>query len=507
MVKQMAKNWLFLLGLLLLCAPSVRGDEDTWLAPRARAQLELDTHIIPKGKGLLFVPTLTSKIREPRYKIFQGNKEVRTANTGTGVLLSPGVYELLIGSGPISQMMREKVQIIEAHTTLVDRPFWSGLTVDVINESRTAINESYELFEEGTQETYGQGYGVEEERGENVKSWLLKPGTYNVVRIGENVSTPRRFSVRLLPGELVQRKLVVDSDGNFVGFYPTRRLRLLEDAPNWKTNWELSLSTLFNNAQNTGNEDRASASLSAQVRNTSQYNTDKNFADVRFTLEAGGIKEGSESFRKSVDEVEIRTTYIYRLSRRIGPYLRGVLNTQLFPTEFSDAPDVLNVISAAGDTLAPDNPNSDGEYTLSPSFFPLQLRQGIGINSRLYRSFPFNMDLRIGLGARQTYVSDSFELLPDRKSVKRLKNASSTGLEALLITDARLGSFITLDSEFDIIMPSGNTDNWEFTFENRLRTFLYRFINVDFVFDFEREQTRQRLQSRQQVLLRFVYLL
>ena len=494
-----------LAGLLLLLGPQPpRADESTWAAPRARAQLELDTHIIPKGKGLLFVPTLTRKIREPRYKIFQGNREVRTANTGTGVLLSPGVYELHIGSGLVPQMMREKVQIVEGHTTLVDKPFWSGLVVDVINESRTAINDSYELFGQGSQGTYGLGQGVEEERGENVETWLLKPGYYNIVKVGENASTPRRFSIRLLPGELAQRNLVVDSDGNFVGFYPPRRLRLVEDAPNWKTNWELSLSTLFNNAQNTANKDRASASLSAQVRNISQYNTDKNFADVRFTLEAGGIKEGSDAVRKSVDEVEIRSTYIYRLSRRIGPYLRGVLNTKLFSTDLLEAPDTLNVVDDSQEQII-DRVVTRGEFTLSPSFFPLQLRQGIGINSRLYRSFPFNMDLRIGLGARQTYVSDSYELLDGRKRVKQLENVSSTGLEALLITDARLGSFITLDSEFDIIMPSANTDNWEFTFENRLRTFLYRFINVDFVFDFEREQTLQRLQSRQQVLLRFVY--
>jgi hypothetical protein len=56
-------------------------------------------------------------------------------------------------------------------------------------------------------------------------------------------------------------------------------------------------------------------------------------------------------------------------------------------------------------------------------------------------------------------------------------------------------------------MPSADTDSWEFTWENRLRIALSRFVNMDIVVDFQREEPLRRLQSRQQVLLRFVYLL
>ena len=64
-----------------------------------------------------------------------------------------------------------------------------------------------------------------------------------------------------------------------------------------------------------------------------------------------------------------------------------------------------------------------------------------------------------------------------------------------------------MDSEFDLLIPDANSKNWEFTWENRWRINLSRFINLDLVVDFQRQKPLNRLQSEQQALLRFVYLL
>ena len=82
-----------------------------------------------------------------------------------------------------------------------------------------------------------------------------------------------------------------------------------------------------------------------------------------------------------------------------------------------------------------------------------------------------------------------------------------TGLEALLILNAHFSRYLSLDSEIDILIPEVATRAWEFTFENRLRLLLSRFVNMDIVLNFERVKPIVRLQSRQQVLMRFVYLL
>jgi hypothetical protein len=481
----------------------------TWIAAPSRGQLERDPTLIAKGKGFLFVPTMTNALNEPSYRVFQGNKEVADANTGTGVMLSPGYYEVYIGSGSIAQMMSRTVEVREELITLV-KPFWAGLVINVIEANRTSVNESYELYWQDQQENYGIGFGIEEERGEAVKTWLLPPGVYTVLSVGDNISTTRKFSVRLEPGELVQRNLVIDTNSqSFIGFYPPTLQGLLSQgrSSNWKTSWQLSGSTQFATSQNTTGVDLSVFSLSTQIFGRATYNSDNAFANLRLIFEEGFTREEGDAFRKSIDDFDLRGTYIYRgFSERFGPYLRGELSTKLFATEARfDQQQQLYQVDADGDTTRVLSDVND--FTLSPALSPLAFSQGLGINAQLVRSFQLNLAMRVGLGARQTYVFDTFDLSQDRTSARQIKSAKSTGLEALLVLDSRLSSFISLDSEFDLLIPEVKSKSWEFTWENRWRINLSRFINLDLVVNFERQKPLNRLQSEQQALLRFVYLL
>ena len=500
--------YIALAGLLFAGGATAQDKSYTWLSPPTRGQLELDPTMIPKGKGFLFVPAMTNALNEPSFRVFQGNKRIAEASPGTGVLLSPGFYEVLVGTGTDAQMMSRTIPIEEGMTTLL-KPFWAGLVINVIDENRTSLNESYELYWEDQQENYGIGFGIEEERGEAVKTWLLPPGTYTVVRVGDNISTRRKFSVRLEPGELVQRNLVANvGDNTFIGFYPPTLRGLLGQAmgSHWKTNWQLSGSTQLSTSQNTTGEDLSVISLSTQIFGRSIYSSDPHFANLRLIFEEGFTREEGDAFRKSIDEFEVRATYIYRLSERVGPYLRGVINTKLFATQARfDQPQTLLVRDALGNITS--SGTELNEFTLSPALSPLELRQGIGINSQLIRSFPLTLDMRVGIGARQSYVTDTFDLDTDRTVASKLLDTSTTGVEALLILNAHFSRYLSLDSEFDILIPEVATSAWEFTFENRLRLLLSRFVNMDIVLNFERVKPIVRLQARQQVLMRFVYLL
>ena len=115
--------------------------------------------------------------------------------------------------------------------------------------------------------------------------------------------------------------------------------------------------------------------------------------------------------------------------------------------------------------------------------------------------------MRIGIGARQSYVTDTFDLNDDRTIASKLRDTSTIGLEALLILNSRFSRYLSLDSEFDILIPGTAVKNWEFSWENRLRLLLSRFVNMDIVLNLNHVKPVLRLQSRQQVLLRFVYLL
>ena len=353
------------------------------------------------------------------------------------------------------------------------------------------------------QRSYGLGSGIEEERGERVRTWLLKPGVYHVVKVGDSFSTIRKFSVQLLPGQLSQRNLCFDGKrGEFIGFYPRPALQAgATETRSITYQTEVSGSTTANTSQRTAGKDRTNLNLSVQVFNRTRYNTARSFASIRFIFEEGVTKEGDETFRKSIDRIEIRGTYIYRLSRQFGPYLRGVFNTDIFSDDVRFDPDSTFVkLDRQGEILATFR---GPEVTISPSFSPLIFRQGVGINSQLFRTYALNMDVRFGLGAKQTLVSDEFGLRRDELSATKLKTQTSTGLEALLVMDARLARFANLDSEFDMLMNSRDMGKWVFSWENRLRIFLTSFINLDLVADLEREETLRRLQAREQILLRF----
>ena len=244
-------------------------------------------------------------------------------------------------------------------------------------------------------------------------------------------------------------------------------------------------------------------SLALQVFNRTRYSSDRNFASLRIVLEEGATKETGQDFVKSIDRFEVRATYIYRLSPKFGPYLRGVLSTKLFEKDRNfDAALEGNFykLNAQGDTL--EIIRNPPRVTIEPSFFPLELRQGVGINSQLVRSFPLNVDIRLGLGARQILVSDAFTLSSDSTAVER-KTSTSTGIEALLILDSRLAKSINFDSEFDILINQTDPGKWVFSLENRLRIFLTSFINLDLVADLQRQEGLRRITGREQILLRF----
>ena len=126
----------FIFAALPMSSTESQEKSYSWISSPARAQLERDPTLIPRGKGFLFVPTMSSPLNEPRYRVFRGNKEVSEANPGTGILLNPGNYEVFIGSGSIAQMMSRTVEVKDGMTTLV-KPFWAGLVINVIDENRS----------------------------------------------------------------------------------------------------------------------------------------------------------------------------------------------------------------------------------------------------------------------------------------------------------------------------------------------------------------------------------
>jgi len=492
------KRLIIILLFLGLCA-SAQAQQETWDAQPARVQLDRDPTIVPVGKGAIFVPSMTNPIAEPLYSIYQHGRLVTSAKTGNCVLAEPGAYEIKIGSGTIAQTMTRTVEVDEGHVTLLE-PDWCGLVIDVIDETRTSVKESYELFYQSNLENYGIGYGVDEELGEELRTWLLKPGLYKIVKTGQSFYTTVNFAtVRLLPGELLKYALVVDSEtGNFIGFGILDETSQETKIKNWKLRSEINGSLLFN-LQNTATEkDQYTLQFLTEWYNYVRYITLTHNFFSRFIIEEGLSRQRGETFRKYGDKVELKSSYAYRFFQRVGPYVRFAFDSKLFSSKhyFDKRQDYVN---AQGDTV-----RDASDVRLSPSFFPLHLKEGIGASLAIRKSLRLNASLRAGYGARQTFVRESYLL--SGNTLTPMKESHLTGMEMLLTGDARVTARIAINSEFDMLMPSNDPKAWVYDWENRVRMFLTRWVSLDYTLDLFREEGVDELQSEHRILLRFSYL-
>jgi hypothetical protein len=191
----------------------------SWESPPIPDQLAMDETIVPVGKGAVFCPVMTDGENEPSYGVLVDGEITASGRMGHRITLAPGVHEIVYGSGSIGQLMRKRVRVVEGATTAI-KSDWAGLVIEVINETRANVREYYELFHMESGDSYGVGQGVEEGLDERIRTWILRPGLYKIVKPGDNVNAVINFgTIRLLPGELTRVSLVLESQtGDFLGF-------------------------------------------------------------------------------------------------------------------------------------------------------------------------------------------------------------------------------------------------------------------------------------------------
>ena len=498
-------NILFAICACFFISPCV-AQEITWESPPPSTQLEMDDTIVPIGKGAVFVPSMTNPDNEPVYGILSDGDIIEESSTGKRITLVPGVYTIVYGTGTSDQMMRKKIKVVESATTLV-KPDWSGLVIDVIDESRTKVREYYELLDQNTGLSYGIGQGVEQGLDEQLRTWILPPGQYKVVKPGGNITDVINFgTIRLSPGELVHAILVIDSSTlNFLGFgYRTDIRQRLQSNKNWNVRSELAGNALLNRVEpsdETGDDSDWSLTSTVQWLTDARYESGRHVIPVWSNLEEGLSMEKGQVLRKYIDKAEFKLTYIYRLTNLLSPYIRVAAESQLFKTSQNfDDPTDYDKITAAGDTV---RVTGAKKINLAGAFSPIYFKQGFGINSILLKTLPINLNLRSGYGARQTFARDAYTYDSSNKILSPIQEADVTGVEFLLLGDIRFGRYILFDTEFDILMPNAKADEWVFDSENRLRINLTSNVSLLLTAEFWRFENMADTHKRYQTLLRF----
>ena len=482
-----------------------------WIAPPPRYQLDEEGIDDIKGLGRLFLPAMTNHDFEPVYTVLQADTMVRVQKMGKSVFLRPGEYVITYGSGTLNQMMRKSIRI-QAEETRIIQPSWSGLTIRIIDETRDWLKESYEIYRLPEGEAFGLGYGADEQLGENLQTWILKPGLYKIVKLGEHVNTHLNFAtVRLLPGELTQYTIVMDSETKkFIGSGILESEIDKRSETNWTTYSALYGSFTLNRANDVSSEEeQSSMAFVAQLDYNVKYNTQRHYFLSRGLIEEGwNMQRKQSSFRSYLDNIRLKNTYIFYFLSGLGFYGRFFVETNMLETTYYyDEPKTV-IFYDKNNSIKKIHNNVD-KVVVSPNFSPLTLKEGLGINYSIIRSLRANFNVRVGMGFRQNI---NWKLFSKDASIDTAfyekSSAYLRGPEASVVGNIRIFRNWMITSELDVLLPAGETNDFVYDWENNLNLRLSKNISIDYTVRIKRDPSIVTYtQTEQILLLRYSYIL
>ncbi len=515
-----------LLLVFLMLGPAVANGQEPpeaapkaapgWELPLPKVQMEMDSTLIPVGKGAVFVPAMTDPAGEPPYVVIADDQAVARTPTGQKTILPPGAYRILVGSGVESQMIAHDVQVYEGHCTLIE-PDWAGMVIRVVDKHGMQFRGTYELFALPDGEDFGLGLGADETRGETLRTWLLPPGRYMIVRSGETPRARQDFlTVRLLPGELVYFTLVQnEEDGGFMGGGVVDRGEGKTEFENWRLGLIVGGDLLWNrNDQVVGRDFGNSITVNAFLDWSMRYLDPNHLMYVRLQIDEGQTAQPHQDLQKTIDEVDLDAIYTYRLLSWLGPYVRFGLDTNVFPGRKIFGEDRQDVVIE--DSHGNPGPVRNVEdLQLQDPFDPLELKEGVGASFDLSPFQILDLHLRVGFGARQYLVQSLLKErgskdgdLDDTAYYVQVESSELLGLEATLIVSARLTRWLMIDTELDSLIPfvSSETNDPVLNWKNTISLRLVSFASLAYVvrLDYDK-QLSEHLQAEQRILLRFTF--
>ncbi len=524
-----------LLALVLVSGVHAQEDGDQesigcppgWQLPAPQTQLEMDPKLIPIGKGAIFVPAMTDPAGEPPDVVMAGDEVVARTSTGHKTILSPGLYPVLVGSGVETQMVLNDVEVFEGHSVLV-QPIWAGMVVKVVDGRGMEFRGSYEMFALPSGEDFGLGLGADETLGETLRTWLLPPGRYMIVRSGETPMARTDFiTVRVLAGEMIYFTLVQDEEtGDFLGGGVIDRGEGKTEIENWRLGLTIGGDVQWNRQDKVaGSASGNSIGINVFLDFSMRYLDPNHLAYFRLQVDEGGNSAFPDpdlkiaDLQKTVDEVDLDAIYTYRILTWLGPYVRFGLDTNILPgfkIYETQAQDVLIYNSGGVELQRLVLPS---EVRLAGSFDPLELKEGVGVSFDISPHLMLDLHLRVGLGARQYLVRSLLKeqgydetSFPDCQSsicFIEVDPNDLLGMEATFIGSTRISRWLMIDTELDTLVPFISSEtfanpviNWKNTISLRLVSFASLAYVIKLDYD---RQLSQFLQAEQRILLRFTF--
>ncbi|MFH1807304.1 MAG: hypothetical protein ABIJ09_01065 [Pseudomonadota bacterium] len=473
-------------------------EEHGWPAGTIAAQLGADATLIPFGMGAIFVPAMTRPLDEPLVSVWAGERRVAQGTTGRRLIVEPGTYSVRLGSGSTQERFHTQVKVRELHTSVVPVS-WAGMVVHVVDENLNSVRQSYEIIRVENREYIGTGYGVDEQAGESLPTWMLRPGLYKIVRVGETYRARRDFAtVRLADKRLTHFLLVVDEEtGDFKGAGEVMADELFQDKPGALRaalilGGDANLSSNRNVLGAVDGETYAfrafvDAKLGAQILDSPLI--------LRLQIEEGMSKLPDVPWQTSDDRIDLDGLYVYKLRPWIGPYLHLSVETNALETRrYFDSPQDVNIFDAEG-SLKQQLRGANNLLLRGPLGLT-NIEEGSGLNLRLLKVSYLEMTTRVGVGARHRLTGHLMQLTsePDDpvQAYQLVSSINRVGVEGGLLVVARISQWAVGVVEVDGLVPIGDVIDTVVKVEGNLAIKITEYVSINYVMRYLRDNSLSR---------------
>lgn len=476
-------------------------------------QLVEDDTPMPVGFGAVFLPALSGGDREPPVALYRDDKLVAEGAMGRRIVVEPGRYEVRLGSGAVTQQITLPVQVDADRVTAIP-PKWAALEIEVVDEQFIPFRGTYEVIRMEDRAEFGLGFGADELLGEELRTWILPPGLYKIIRAGGTYRDRTNFAtVRLVPGRLTRFTLVMDPDtGDFRGAGeedPSLEGEALADnRRDWALQGLLGGAVAFRRTDQIGEEEGWDLTIHFFFDGYGRYKREPHRFVTRLELEEAQNRPADDDrFDNVTDRLFLHSIYTYDLVPWFGPYVRAGLETKLLP-RYQDFDGPRDVEELDEDGAVVEVHEDVDRVRLGGAFSPFQAIEGGGANFHLLQGQRVEVDLRLGVGARQTWSNGLLVFENDR--LVPLQDSHTEGVEGTLVVLARISRWVTLSSEFDGLLPFGaqEADAALFTWRNQATVRLLSFLSLAYRFNASRDPNLglgDDVRTEHDVQLRFSY--
>lgn len=483
----------------------------TWITPSPMLQLYVEGEDDRKGVGRIFVPAMTIGANEPLYAVFKDEELIGQRNTGTSFFLEPGAYTVVFGTGNLDQRIHRQVEVKREETVIIT-PDWSALTIEVLDELRNYYMQDLHIYRLDNAESYGIIPAINPELGEQLRTKILKPGLYKIVPRGQDFNTWVNFTTVLLePGAYTPLTIVINSETKgFSGAGILATSSQLQQKRDWKTYGVIHGSVILTGANDASSKEvKTNISLLSQLENKLLYDKFPHYYLLNSLVELGGQRQQGTDFQISQDKLRLKNTYVYYILGWLGGYARFETSTHLFAKSenFTDPKQVV-LLDTKGNT-SEIRPSANGVKLQSP-FFPLDAKEGIGVNLTPLRTFIARVSLRTGLGYWQTFNRDVYTKVSTSDTMvvlQRVKDSFPQGLEMAVVSNLALLQNLSITTEMDVLLPFNASYKVAFDLENFITVSLSKNVTLEHTLRLKKDTEIGHIIQEQFISVRLSYFL